>query len=335
MNLPNRIELLDRLRTWMLEPSGNWLAAKERASAANKWFLPAFVDRAVNAIATQFLDMQKLQDWCAGYQPMPVEKPVEVGIVMAGNIPMAGFHDWLCTFVSGHRSTIKLSAKDDALLPALLAQMQAWAPELEQENRFTDRLSGCDAYIATGSGNSANLFEYYFGRYPAIVRRNRTSVALLTGRENEEQLAGLADDIQLYFGLGCRNVTRIFVPEGYDFVPLLQALRRFNFFMDHGPYRNNFDYHLAIQIMNNRFYMTNDSIVLTEHDSNFSPIGQLNYSFYVDRETLIRNLAADLEIQCISGLDVPFGQTQVPGLADYADGTDTLQFLSGLRPLKY
>ena len=253
--------------------------------------------------------------------------PKNVGIVMAGNIPMVGFHDFLCVFVSGHYQTIKLSAKDDVLLKFLIEKMIGWNQEVEHAVLFAPMLKGCDAYIATGSNNSARYFDYYFAKYPSIIRKNRTSVAILKGTETMEELENLSDDIHVFFGLGCRNVTKIFTPEGYDFVPLLGAFHKYKYFADHHKYRNNYDYNLSIQIMNNRFYMTNEATLLVESDALFSPISQLNYSFYTDIDTVINGLRNNKELQCIAGIDIPLGKVQCPGLKDYADGIDTMQFL--------
>jgi hypothetical protein len=191
-------------------------------------------------------------------------------------------------------------------------------------------LKGCDAYIATGSNNSARYFEQYFSKYPSIIRKNRTSIAILDGTETNEKLEKLSDDIHVFFGLGCRNVTKIYVPENYDFFPLLQSFYQYKYFSDHHKYKNNYDYNLSIQLMNSRYYMTNESTLLVENDSFFSPISQLNYGFYSDKETLVGNLKNHQEIQCIVGLDIPFGMAQQPGLNDYADGIDTLDFLINL-----
>ena len=173
-------------------------------------------------------------------------------------------------------------------------------------------LKGCDAYIATGSNNSARYFDHYFSKYPCIVRRNRSSVAILKGDETSEQLEKLSDDIHTFFGLGCRNVTKIFAPKEYDFLPLLKSFQHYKFFGDNNKYKNNYDYNLSIQLMNNRFYMTNESTLLVESDSVFSPISQLNYSFYNAIDPLIKSLEKSEEIQCIVGVQVPFGKAQQP-----------------------
>jgi hypothetical protein len=209
--------------------------------------------------------------------------------------------------------------------------MIEWNKETEVFVQFSEMLKSCDAYIATGSNNTSRYFEYYFGKYPHIIRRNGTSVAILTGNETKEELSNLADDVYLYFGLGCRNVSKIYVPESYDFLPLLDAFTKYNYLADYHKYKNNYDYNLAMRILNKKYYMTNGSVLLVEDSSLFSPISQLNYEFYSDKKELLALLQTLNDIQCIIAKDfIPFGQAQQPGIADYADGADTLRFLSNL-----
>jgi hypothetical protein len=192
-------------------------------------------------------------------------------------------------------------------------------------------LRGCDGYIATGSNNSARYFEYYFGKYPNLIRRNRTSVAILDGNETEDDLKKLADDVYVYFGLGCRNVTKLYVPAQYDFIPLLEAFSKFNYLADHHKYKNNYDYQLALLILNKKYYMTNGSVLLTEAQSPFSPISVLHFEYYDGSSGTGSFLRDNEDIQCIVGKGhIPFGLAQQPGLRDYADGNDTMQFLQKL-----
>lgn len=332
MILQERIILLGRLGQYMLEASEEWQEVKDRAYRENQWFIPEFVDRSVENIARQFLNPSFLQNWAAAYQvPDRQVHPKNVGVVMAGNIPLVGFHDFLCVFVSGHIATLKTSSKDEVLIKHLVKKLYEWDPAVQDEVSFAERLTGCDAYIATGSNNSGRYFDYYFGKYPHIIRRNRTSVAILDGTETPEELAALADDIQLYFGLGCRNITQLYVPEGYDFIPLLDALRKYEHFMDFHKYKHNFDYHLALLIMGNKYYMNNDTVVMTENVSPFSPVSQLHYQYYQNPAELTGMLQGNPDIQCVVGHgQIPFGQAQRPGLTDYADGVDTMAFLVGL-----
>ena len=331
MKLTERISALTELGRYMLSGEESWSQARSRASAANAWFLPQFTELAAERIATGFLEREKLERWASDCGvPERRTAPRTVGLVMAGNIPLVGFHDMLCIFIQGHRQLVKCSSRDSILPSCLTDWLHRHYPETREYIQIADMLKGCDAYIATGSDNSARYFEQYFAKYPHIIRRNRTSVAILDGTETEEELSLLADDIQLYFGLGCRNVTQLLVPEGYDFVPLLRALRKYAYFTDEHKYRHNFDYNLTIQIMNNRFYMTNDSVLLTENDSPFSPIGQVNYRFYGPKDNLTGEL--DMEkVQCIVGKGhIPFGRAQSPTLTDYPDGVNTMEFLSHL-----
>ncbi len=331
MKLTDRISILAELGRYMLEDNPEWQKAKSEASEMNPWFIPAFIDMSIENISNQFLAEENLKNWIAKYELKdPIAAPKIIGVVMAGNIPLVGFHDFLCVFVSGHRQKIKMSSKDNVLLRHLVSWLHQKHPRTKDFIELSDMLKNCDAYIATGSNNSARYFEQYFAKYPHIIRRNRTSIAILNGSEKDEDLDKLADDIQLFFGLGCRNVTQIFVPESYDFVPLLKSLRKYSFFMDQHKYMHNFDYNLTIQIMNNRFYMSNDAVLLIENASPFSPIGQIHYQFYDNKDKLTERLDNE-KIQCIVGKGfTPFGKAQSPGLTDYADGVDPMKFLCTL-----
>lgn len=332
MILQERILLLGQLGQYMLGNDGEWRAIKERAYRENQWFIPEFIEQSVQNIAHQFLSPSLLQEWARKYDiPSALENPKTVGIVMAGNIPLVGIHDLLCVFVSGHRAMVKTSSKDEILIKHLVGKLVEWASGVQDMVSFAERLNGCDAYIATGSNNSSRYFEYYFGKYPHIIRRNRTSVAILDNSETREELEALALDIQLYFGLGCRNITQLYVPENYDFIPLLDVLRKYSYFQDFHKYKHNFDYHLALLIMGNKYYMTNDAVILTENSSPFSPVSQVHYTFYGNRDTVETALAGHEDIQCITGHGhIPFGKAQSPGLTDYADGVDVMDFLRGL-----
>lgn len=331
MNLQQRQEILEQLQEYISGNSPEWEEAKARAYRLNNWFVPEFIELAVQSIAEQFLQKDKLQQWVEHYRIDDNIAAKTVGIVMAGNIPLVGFHDFLTVFICGHKQVCKLSSKDEVLLKHLVDQMISWNLAVAERVKFASMLKDCDAYIATGSDNSARYFEYYFGRYPSIIRKNRTSVAILTGKETEDELNLLSDDVMLYFGLGCRNVTQLYVPKDYDFVPLLGALKKYKWMFDHHKYRNNYDYQLAIYIMNGKFYMTNDCIVLIENDAPFSPIGTIHYSYYDNAKKIADQLKANEDIQAVVGQNnIAFGQAQQPSLMDYADGVDVMQFLLGL-----
>ena len=332
MILQERITLINQLGQYMLGNEENWLTIQDRAYRENQWFIPDFIHQSVQNIANHFLQNDLLADWAAGYRvPDSPLHPKKVGLVMAGNIPLVGFHDFLCVFISGHSVLVKTSSKDELLIKHLIQKLTEWDARVQDKIAFAERLNGCDAYIATGSNNSGRYFDYYFGKYPHIIRRNRTSVAVLDGKENPEELEALASDIQLYFGLGCRNITQLYVPEGYDFIPLLDVLKSYDYFMDYHKYKHNFDYHLALLIMGNKYYMTNESIILTENISAFSPVSQVHYQFYKDKASVLESLRGNSDIQCIvSRENTPFGTAQSPSLTDYADGVDTMEFLRNL-----
>ncbi|RYF95903.1 MAG: acyl-CoA reductase [Chitinophagaceae bacterium] len=332
MVLQQRLNLLSDLGKYLYKSPAAWVEAKDSAHRENNWFIPDFIEHSVNSIITGYLDPAALAKLVETYTvPELKADPKNVGIVMAGNIPLVGFHDFLCAFLSGNHQTIKLSSKDRILLPHIAGWMIDQAPELADEIRFADMLKGCDAYIATGSNNSARYFDYYFGRFPSIIRRNRTSVAVLSGNETTAELNGLADDIYMYFGLGCRNVTKIYVPAGYDFPDLLGACKKYDHLADHHKFKNNYDYQLSVLLINNIHYMTNGSIILKQDKSIFSPIAVLNYEFYDEPITLKATLATSDDVQCLVASDqLPFGRSQQPGLTDFADGVDTLQFLLGI-----
>lgn len=331
MILAKRMEALQSLKNWLQSSDEDWLAIKRKAFEHNKWFTEDFINDRVKRITELYLDKEKLDKWISHYHVDDNISPKKIGIVMAGNIPLVGFHDFLCCFIAGHHAMVKLSEKDHVLFSGIIEKLKSFDPEIEKYVTISDLLKGCDAYIATGSNNTSRYFEYYFGKYPSIIRRNKTSVAILAGNETEQQLKDFTDDIFLYFGLGCRNVTQLYVPPNYDFTRLLDATNRYAYLKDHTKYRNNYDYNLALLIMNNRKYMCNDSVILVEGDHLFSPVSELYYSFYQDEKELNKSLSENPFIQCIVGKGhTAFGKSQDAGLFDYADGIDTMQFLLSL-----
>jgi hypothetical protein len=321
-----------RLGEYIAENNAEWQAIIEKAHTENGWFIPEFTQNAARSIADNFLQAKVLSDWTADYSIPDTGTALKtVGIVMAGNIPLAGFHDLMTVFISGNRSMIKLSSKDKVLIPAMVKKLAEWEPAAESWFEFSEMLKGCDAYIATGSNNSSRYFEYYFSRFPHIIRKNRSSAAILDGNESYEELEKLADDVFLYFGLGCRNVTKIYVPRNYDFLPLLAALKKYLVLADHNKYKNNYDYNLALHLLNRTMYMSNGAILLIESPNLLSPVSQLNYEFYESPEELRNRLGSDQNLQCIvSRTDTAFGMAQNPAINEYADGIDTLEFLSQL-----
>ena len=328
MDLQERINLMAQIGEYFKADNEEWQEVKQKAFYKNGWFTPEFTQYAALQLANNFLDKTKLEEWVSHYHIDDNITPKNIGIVMAGNIPMVGFQDFLCVFISGHYQTVKLSSKDDVLLKHIFQVMYKLNIETQNHVSISEMLKGCDAYIATGSNNSGRYFEQYFAKYPNIIRRNRTSVAILTGEETADELVRLSDDIHLYFGLGCRSITKIYVPQGYDFVPLLKAFEPYKYFADHHKYKNNYDYQLSILLLNNIYYMTDDSTLLIENEGLFSPISQLHYEFYKAGGYPAEELAGNNDIQCIVGKKyTPFGESQNPALYAYADGVDTMEFL--------
>lgn len=330
MNLQARINSFISLGKILSEDTNlGLMAAKENAYLQNPWFIPVFIEKAIEQISKQFLDSNALKAWTDLY-PMISDQAThkKVGIVMAGNIPLVGFHDLLSTLIAGHHAVVKLSSKDSALMTFIIQTLIAIDPAWANQITIQEQLKACDAYIATGSNNTGQYFEAYFGKFPHIIRKNKTSIALLDGTETESELTDLANDMLLYYGMGCRNVTQIWVPENYDFIPLLNALKSFDFLMDNHRYKNNYDYQLALLMMNNQPYMSSGSVLLSKNPSPFAAIGQIHYQSYPNHQ--MPSLKLD-DIQCVVGHQyLPFGSLQCPRLDQYADGVDTLSFLANL-----
>ena len=256
---------------------------------------------------------------------------------MAGNIPLVGFHDLLCVWVSGHKAVVKLSSEDKLLLPFIVEQLRDRIPEWAEAVTFSDeKITDFDAVIATGSNNTARYFEYYFGKKPHIIRKNRNSVAVLTGKETQEELTALGKDIFQYYGLGCRSISKLFVPENYFFDAFFQAIYAYRDIINEQKYANNYDYNKAVYLMSLYKLLENGFLILKEDKSYASPIATLFYEYYTDTEALKKQLITDTEqIQCVvaKGLlpdEIAFGNTQIPQLWEYADNVDTLKFLSNL-----
>ncbi len=340
MNAAERRAAIVRLGEHLRETDEYLDAIIHRTEFNNPWFTRANQEKAIGAIAHHFLTPDKLDAWLQAYElPDAPPDPPAVGLVMAGNIPLVGFHDVLCVFLAGLRSQIKLSEKDQYLLPYLLKLLQRFDPRIAGYFSIVERLSGFDAVIATGSNNTARYFEAYFGKYPHIIRKNRNGVAVLTGEETKAELRALGEDIFRYFGLGCRNVAKLYVPRDYHFDPLLEVLHEFREIVQHNKYKNNFDYNMAVNVLNKTPYRSNGCIFLVKNPSFQSPISGLHYEYYDELSQLETELSARTEaIQCVvarPGLltfpAYPFGGTQSPEPWDYADGVDTLAFLIELE----
>lgn len=307
----------------------------------NTWFTPRQCELALNGII-KFLVKENLEKWVTSSWRMPgspskthdlsPDTPRKVGVVMAGNIPMVGFHDMLSVLMSGHKLAAKLSSQDTVLMRFIAEQLLQIEPRFGEYLSFTDRMNDAQAVIATGSDNTARYFEYYFRSIPHIIRKNRSSCAILRGDETPEQLIALGKDVFSYFGLGCRNVSKVFVPEGYDFTQLLGLWDTYSDVFNHHKYVNNYDYNKSILLVNRTHFLDNGFVLITENTALVSPISVLYYETYSGTP----DLSSD-KIQCVASStgwyagSVPFGKTQEPELWDYADGVDTLKFLEEVK----
>ena len=339
MKLADRINALDALGRQLREGDDEFLTAlMKRTAFHNGWFTLDAQERALRAVAGQFLDGDKLREWVDGYpslhSPAPRRQKI-VGLVLAGNIPLVGLHDVIAVFLAGHGAQIKLSSKDPYVLPYLLRLLERIDPATQPYFNVVNNLHDFDAIIATGSNNSSRYFEAYFGKYPHIIRRNRNAVAVLTGEESREELHRLGDDIFSYFGLGCRNVSKLYVPRGYDFAPLLDVLHEWKELQNHTKWKNNFDYNFALLTLNKESFLHNGAIILREDDGLASHIAGLYYAYYGDLGAAaqeIKDRAGEIQLVVArpGTLAIPtfdFGTAQQPALTDYADGVDTLAFL--------
>jgi hypothetical protein len=325
-----------KLGAFMAAPDAAFKAVMEGSSNHNAWFTPEEVQKAVNSLGNM-LNNNDLSKWFEGIEIS--ENPKKIGLVLAGNIALVGFHDVLSVLATGNIALIKLSSSDDKLLPALLRQLMIIEPALEAQVQYTDRLKDFDAIIATGSNNSSRYFDYYFGKVPNIIRKNRNSVAVLTGNESKASISMLGHDIFDYFGLGCRNVSKIFIPEGYDIKYFFEPLEGFQPIINHFKYNNNYDYNKSIYLVNQVKHYDNGFLLLKEDAGMSSPLAVLYFERYTALNEVSERLIAQQEqIQCVVSeaplaLNIPvlpFGQSQSPRLWDYADNVDTVAFLQRL-----
>jgi len=307
-----------------------------RIYANNPWFTPENIKSAFEGWI-KMLQPEAVEEWLNHYSISIPLTPKTVGLVMAGNIPFAGFHDMLCVLTAGHKVKAKRSSQDRLLPEYILSLIQEIDPQVASRVEWVERIENIDAVIATGSGNTSRYFHYYFAKWPHIIRKNRTSVAVLSGTETDDELRALGKDVFTYFGLGCRNVSKIFIPEGGSPEPVLRVFEEFEKVKTHNKFANNYDYNRSVYYLNHIPFFDNLVLILKEDEQLASPIGVLYYEFYKNVNQLQLKLEAEREkIQCIVSrpdlIDgaVPFGQAQSPSISDYADGVGTMEFLLNL-----
>jgi hypothetical protein len=305
----------------------------------NNWFTPEQSEMALKGII-RYLSLSKLKEWTSAYSFKNNESnpSKNIGIIMAGNIPGVGFHDMLCTLIAGHKAKIKPGSTDHILLPWLVKELKTLSPELAENISFEERLSGMDAYIATGSDNSARYFDYYFGKYPHIIRKNKTSIAILNGNESEPDLELLSKDIFTYYGLGCRNVSKVYFSDITQVQYFMKAMENIDNVLEHHKYFNNYEYNKSRYLINKVPHFDNGHLLLVQSRELVSPISVIYFETYEDADCLkadLNNLSN--KIQCMVSKDawfegsIPFGTAQNPEVYDYADNVDTLNFLLTLE----
>ncbi len=309
-------------------------ALTEIAYSYNGWFTPQSVKKALTGLS-YLLEENSLTEFCKNNSEP--QNPKTVAIIMAGNIPAVGFHDMMCVLLSGHNVLIKVSSDDPTLIPFLAGMLIYYEPQFATRINFSEaRLANFDAVIATGSNNTAKHFEYYFGKYPHIIRKNRSSIAILNGKETKAELTELGKDIFYYYGLGCRNVSKLFVPAGYKFDGLFEALYDYKYVLDNKKYNNNYEYNRAIYLLDLIPFLDNNFLMIREHNDLHAPTSVLYYENYTNEAELVENLLPLKEnLQCIvSNFEVlnlktiPFGKAQEPSIFDFADDVNTMDFLN-------
>ena len=335
MKLQERLNAFIKLNLVLSE-----LSASERAEIItqaannNRWFDTSNVEQALSGLI-HLTDPVKMKTWLTGYDLKPSKQKI-IGLIMAGNIPFVGFHDLICVLLSGHKAAIKLSSQDLFLMQWIIRKLCEIEPAFIDQIDVCEQLKVMDAVIATGSNNTARYFDYYFGKYPHIIRKNRTSVAILNGKETDTELMKLGKDVFTYFGLGCRNVSKIWVPQDYHFLNLLDLWVSFKKVADNFKYHNNYEYNKSIYLVNGVNYLDTGFLLLTESEALTSPISVLYYQQYQNLTEVDQYLTQNQDkIQCVVSSQssrnfIPFGQTQVPDISDYADGMDVMRFLSTL-----
>lgn len=317
-------------------PTTDFIEVINNAHNHNAWFTIAEVNKAVTALGNM-LNHKDLGNWLSKYPEN--SKVKNIGLVLAGNLPLVGFHDVVCVLACGHKAMIKLSSLDNQLLIAVLAQLFIIEPRFKPMVNIVFKLENFDAIIATGSNNTSRYFEYYFGQVPNIIRKSRNTIAVLTGNETADELHLLGNDIFSYFGLGCRSVSKLYVPEGYVFNFFFESIESFNPIINHHKYNNNYDYNKSIYLVNKVPHLDNGFLLLTQNENLSSPLAVLYYQTYTNINDVVQqiNTSAQAIQVVVSDINlntnvavVAFGQSQNPKLWDYADGIDTIKFLSEL-----
>ncbi|MEP7195848.1 MAG: acyl-CoA reductase [Saprospiraceae bacterium] len=330
------VSQFDRWKELILQNNELKETTIQNAQIENGWFTPLEIERMLNSIQAQFLDSERLKSWLNTYEINNSSRELSIGLIAAGNIPLVSFHDIFCLLISGHQLQIKLSDKDKILPFWLLNLFSNHFAEYKSKINYVDQLKNYDAVIATGGEIASNHFNYYFKDSPKLIRSHRNSIAILSGNESEQEVIQLGLDIFSYYGLGCRNVSKIYVPEGFDFPAFIEILdNHYIYVRQNNKYHNNYDYNLAIYTLNKSKFYQGESSLFLESNSISSRIACLNYEYYKDIDQLenelnnkliqIQSIQSNMKFNKLSTFQL--GDSQYPSLSDYADGIDTMKFL--------
>ncbi|NNE26965.1 MAG: acyl-CoA reductase [Saprospiraceae bacterium] len=338
MQLQERIELMSKLGDLLSKGDDELDVTISKAALHNPWFTQASVRHAIDAVCKNFLEKEALKAWSDNYNISDKYKK-NVGLILAGNIPMVGFHDLLSVFISGHVAKVKLSSKDEVMMQFIISQLKRLDARSNSYFEVVDRLNDIDAMIATGSNSTGNYFSKYFGHLPNIIRRNRHAVAVVPNSISKEALSNLGKDIFTYFGLGCRNVSKLYLEDGFEIQRFFDAIVSYGDVIYHNKYKNNYDYSNALYLLNQIEFLTNNFLIVRESRDITSRIASVHYEYFTDLNQLESDLVANKDaIQCvvsqraIGNLNcVNYGEAQSPSLTQYADGVDIMQFLTELH----
>ncbi|MDR2009741.1 MAG: hypothetical protein LBQ22_04595 [Bacteroidales bacterium] len=343
MNFEERIDLLceigEELRNAGAGNADTSFPGYDRIFFSNPWFTEEFVKFSLSGWGKQ-LTRENLREWLDKYNISDKTFPeIILGIIMAGNIPLVGFHDFICGFITGINMKIKLSSKDELLMKWVIDKFYEKNSDLKNSISYTtEKITGYNTIIATGSNNTHRYFEYYFSGYPNILRKNRNSIAIITGKETTEELERLADDIFIYFGLGCRSISKLMLPQNYNFNDMGKAFQKYLYLLDHHKYANNFNYQYALIAMNVVEHINFHDLLLVERKELYSPVAVVNFEYYSDMEDIKKYIYLNNEnIQCVTSSEkfsdniVNIGDTQRPRLSEYADNIDTVEFILKLQ----
>ncbi len=338
MQLNERIIAFSKLGEVIVRSNEELEAQVGKARYMNPWFTNESIWDSLNAIRSNFLNRDNLESWLNDYKLTEISSPKSVGLILAGNIPLVGFHDVLSVLITGHKALIKYSEKDTVLTSFLLNELVKIEPRFDKQIEVQERLKDFEIVIATGSNNTGKYFEKYFCKVPNVIRKNRNAVGVIYNDVNDTDLKEIGKDIFQYYGLGCRNVSKLYIEDSFKIDRLFESIYDYYEVINHNKYKNNYDYSNALFLLNSEKFLTNDFLILRPHTDIASRIATVHFEIFTDTNVLVNHLNENANnIQCvvsskpINGVKTfDLGQAQSPSLSDYADGVDTISFLKNI-----